>query len=210
VAFQDVVRELRELDVNELSLDNIGSWPVSVKFIAWVLVFVLVVLAGYFYNISDLRNELAQTEAKEAQLRKEFEDKAFKAANLEALRKQMAEMEVSFGALVKQLPSDTEVPGLIEDITNKGVESGLEIKGIKLEPELTKEFYVELPISIEVTGSYHDFGTFVSGIAGLPRIVTLHNFKIAPADAKNTRTGEASTGLLSMSISAKTYRYKGV
>jgi type IV pilus assembly protein PilO len=210
VAFQDVVRELRELDVNELSLDNIGSWPTSVKFIAWILVFVLVVVLGYFYNIADLRGELAQTEAKEFQLKKEFEDKAFKAANLEALRKQMAEMEVSFGALVKQLPSDTEVPGLIEDITNKGVESGLEIKGIKLEPEQAKEFYVELPISIEVTGSYHDFGTFVSGIAGLPRIVTLHNFKIAPVDARNTKAGEVSTGVLSMSISAKTYRYKGV
>jgi type IV pilus assembly protein PilO len=204
------VRELRELDVNELSLDNIGSWPVSVKFIAWVLVFVLVVILGYFYNIADLRDQLAQTKAKETELRKEFEDKAFKAANLEALRKQMAEMEVSFGALVKQLPSDTEVPGLIEDITNKGVESGLEIKGIKLEPEQTKEFYVELPISIEVTGSYHDFGTFVSGIAGLPRIVTLHNFKIAPVGANNARPGETQTGILSMSISAKTYRYKGV
>src|SRR5690606_36961694 len=133
-----------------------------------------------FYNIADLRNELATTEMKEATLKKEFEDKAFKAANLEALRKQMEEMQISFGALVKQLPTDTEVPGLIEDITNKGVESGLEIRKIELQPEQTKEFYVELPIKIEVSGSYHDFGTFVSGIAGLPRIVTLHNFKIEP------------------------------
>jgi type IV pilus assembly protein PilO len=204
VAFQDVLRELRELDVNELSLDNIGSWPLAVKVIAWVLVFLLVATLGYFYNISDLRDQLAQSESKEVQLKQEFEDKAFKAANLEALRKQMVEMEASFGALVSQLPSDTEVPGLLEDITNKGVESGLEIKSIKLEPEQQKEFYVELPISIEVTGSYHDFGTFVSGIAGLPRIVTLHNFKIAPVE--KDKTGE-SQGVLSMSISAKTYRY---
>ncbi len=103
--------------------------------------------------------------------------------------------------MVSQLPSDTEVPGLLEDVTNKGVESGLEIKSIKLQPEQQKEFYVELPINIEVTGSYHDFGTFVSGIAGLPRIVTLHDFKIG-SDPK-------TPGVLTMSISAKTYRYKG-
>lgn len=209
MAFQDVLRDLRELDVSELSVDNIGSWPLAVKVIAWVLVFLLVAVLGYFYNISDLREQLAQTESKEVELKKEFEEKAFKAANLEALRKQMVEMEASFGALVSQLPSDTEVPGLLEDITNKGVESGLEIKSIKLEPEQAREFYVELPISIEVTGSYHDFGTFVSGIAGLPRIVTLHNFKIAPAGQAAGKEKEASTGVLSMSISAKTYRYKG-
>ncbi len=208
MAFQDVMRELRELDASELSLDNLGSWPLSVKVIAWVLVFLVVIGVGYFYNIADLRNELATTEMKEATLKKEFEDKAFKAANLEALRKQMEEMQISFGALVKQLPTDTEVPGLIEDITNKGVESGLEIKKIALQPEQTKEFYVELPISIEVSGSYHDFGTFVSGIAGLPRIVTLHNFKIEPP-AKQ-QGSEVSTGVLSMSTSASTYRYKGV
>jgi type IV pilus assembly protein PilO len=113
----------------------------------------------------------------------------------------MKEMEESFGALVSQLPTDTEVPGLLEDITNKGVESGLEIKSIQLQAEQAKEFYIELPISIEVTGTYHDFGTFVSGIAALPRIVTLHDFKMT-ADPK-------TPGVLSMSIAAKTYRYKG-
>jgi type IV pilus assembly protein PilO len=201
VAFQDVVRDLRELDFNELSLDNIGSWPLAVKVMAWVLAFIVLVVFGYVYSISDLRDQLSQVEVKELDLKKEFETKAFKAANLEALRKQMTEMEESFGALVSQLPSDTEVPGLLEDVTNKGVESGLEIKSIKLQPEQQKEFYVELPINIEVTGSYHDFGTFVSGIAGLPRIVTLHDFKIG-SDPK-------TPGVLTMSISAKTYRYKG-
>lgn len=201
MAFQDAVRDLRELDFGELSLDNIGSWPLLVKVIAWVLVFIVLVVAGYAYNISDLREQLSQVESKEVDLKKEFEDKAFKAANLEALRKQMTEMEESFGALVSQLPSDTEVPGLLEDITNKGLESGLEIKSIKLQPEQAKEFYVELPINIEVTGTYHDFGTFVSGIAGLPRIVTLHDFKMS-SDPK-------TPGVLSMSIAAKTYRYKG-
>lgn len=201
MAFQDVVRDLRELDFSELSLDNIGSWPLAVKAMAWGLAFIVLIVFGYVYSISDLRDQLGQVEAKELGLKKEFEEKAFKAANLEALRKQMVEMEESFGALVSQLPSDTEVPGLLEDVTNKGVESGLEIKSIKLQPEQQKEFYVELPINIEVTGSYHDFGTFVSGIAGLPRIVTLHDFKIA-SDSK-------TPGVLTMSISAKTYRYKG-
>lgn len=201
MAFQDVLRELRELDFNELSVDNLGSWPLPVKVIAWALTFLVLTVAGYFYDISEMRDQLSQVEAKELGLKKEFEDKAFKAANLDALRKQMAEMEQSFGALVSQLPTDTEVPGLLEDITNKGVESGLEIKSIKLQPEQTKEFYVELPINIEVTGTYHDFGTFVSGIAALPRIVTLHDFKIG-SDPK-------TPGVLSMSIVAKTYRYKG-
>lgn len=201
MAFQDALRDLRELDFSELNVDNIGSWPLPVKIIAWILVFVVLAIAGYFYTISDMRDQLTQVEQKELDLKKEFEDKAFKAANLDALRKQMVEMEQSFGALVSQLPTDTEVPGLLEDITNKGVESGLEIKSIKLQPEQSKEFYVELPINIEVTGTYHDFGTFVSGIASLPRIVTLHDFKIS-SDPK-------TQGVLSMSISAKTYRYKG-
>lgn len=201
MALQDVLNELRELDFSELNADNIGSWPLPVKVMAWVLLFVAVVVGGYFYNISDMRDQLAQVEKKEVSLKKEFEDKAFKAANLEALRKQMVEMEQSFGALVSQLPTDTEVPGLLEDITNKGVESGLEIKSIKLQPEVSKEFYIELPINIEVSGNYHDFGTFVGGIAALPRIVTLHDFKIS-ADPK-------TQGVLLMTIAAKTYRYKG-
>ncbi len=198
-AINDMFQELRELDFSELDFQNIGSWPNAVKVIAWVLVFVAVLVIGYFYNIAGLREELARGEARELELKKEFETKAFKAANLDALRKQMAEMEQSFGALVSQLPSDTEVPGLLEDITNKGLDSGLDIKRIQLQPEQAREFYVELPISISVTGGYHDFGTFVSGIAGLPRIVTLHDFKIESA--------KQGSGL-TMNISAKTYRYK--
>lgn len=197
--FQDAMRDLRELDLSELSLENIGSWPLAVKVIAWLLALVLVLVLGYFYNIADLRETLARGESKEAELKREFETKAFKAANLDALRKQMAEMEESFGALVSQLPSDTEVPGLLEDITNKGLESSLGIQSIRLQKEVAREFYIELPIAISVTGGYHDFGTFVSGIAGLPRIVTLHDFKIEQTKA---------AGGLSMSISAKTYRYK--
>lgn len=197
MAIQDVLNELQDFDINDLDFENIGSWPVAVKVIVWVLVFVGVLAAGYFYIIADLQKELAKVEKQELDLKKQFESKAFKAANLDAYRAQMVEMEESFGSLVRQLPVDTEVPGLLEDITNKGIENGLDIANINLRPEVAKEFYIELPINIRVQGSYHDFGAFVSGIAGLPRIVTLHNFDIAKAGDN-----------LNMAITARTYRYK--
>ena len=153
--------------------------------------------AGYYYHIEDLQLQLAKVEAEEVRLKKDFEKKAFEAANLDAYRQQMVEMEESFGALVSQLPSDTEVPGLLEDITNKGLLNGLDISVIDLKSEQAKEFYVELPIAISAAGSYHDLGAFISGMAALPRIVTLHDFNI---------TGDAQN--LKMSITAKTYRYK--
>src|SRR5690606_35583466 len=124
------------------------------------------------------------------------------AANLEAYKEQMKEMEISFGALLRQLPSDTEVPGLLEDITRTGLGSGLEFQEIKLLPEVAQQFYIELPIQISVVGNYHDFATFVSGAASLPRIVTLHDFQIV----QNDRTSVAG-GKLKMDILAKTYRY---
>ena len=199
MAFQDVIEELKDFDVNDLDVENIGSWPSSIKVIVWVLVFIAVLVAGYFYVISGLQNDLATEQRTEQDLRSKFETKAYQAANLDAYRKQMVEMEESFGALVSQLPSDTEVPGLLEDITNRGLASGLDISTINLGKESSKEFYVELPIEIAVQGSYHDLGGFVSGIAGLPRIVTLHNFSISQ-DQKSTA--------LKMKITAKTYRYK--
>src|SRR5699024_7787474 len=145
----------------------------------WVLVLALVLVLGYQLAIADQRDGLAREQSREEQLRDEFAQKVMKAANLEALREQMADMEETFGALVSQLPSDTEVPGLLEDMTNLGIDSGLEIESITLQPERSREFYVELPIKILVRGDYHELGTFVSGIAGLPRIVTLHDFKIS-------------------------------
>ena len=198
MAIQDVIQELQDFDINDLDFDNIGSWPGPIKVIVWILTFVGVLAAGYFYVIQDLQTSLSTAQGKEITLKQEFERKAFQAANLDAYRKQMDEMEESFGALLSQLPSDTEVPGLLEDITNKGLESGLEIESIKLGNEAAQEFYIELPIEISVTGGYHDLGAFVSGIAGLPRIVTLHNFSIEKGDG----------GSLKMKISAKTYRYK--
>ena len=191
---------MREFDIGDLDFENVGSWPGPIKMLAWVGVLILVLVGGYYYHIKGLQDQLVKIEASEVKLRKEFEKKAFKAANLDAYREQMAEMEESFGALVSQLPSDTEVPGLLEDITNKGLLNGLNIASIDLQKEKAREFYVELPIAISASGSYHDLGAFISGMAGLPRIVTLHDFNI---QAKG-----ANSNSLKMNIVAKTYRYK--
>jgi len=200
MAFENTMRSLREFDVNDLDFDTVGSWPLPIKMFIWVVVLGGVLAFGYYYHIEDLQIQLEGERKKEVQLKKEFEKKAFQAANLEAYRQQMREMEESFGALVSQLPSDTEVPGLLEDITNKGLLNGLNIASIDLLPEQAREFYVELPISIVASGSYHDLGAFISGMAALPRIVTLHDFNIsAPGGNANQ---------LQMRIIAKTYRYR--
>ncbi len=200
MAFEDTLRSVREFDINDLDFDNVGSWPLAIKLFIWAVLMTGVLVAGYYYHIEGLQAQLTVVEAKEVELKKEFEKKAFQAANLDAYRRQMVEMEESFGALVSQLPSDTEVPGLLEDITNKGLLNGLEISSIDLQKEQAKEFYVELPIKIVATGSYHDLGAFISAMAGLPRIVTLHDFTISAQSAGSSQ--------LNMSIIAKTYRYK--
>jgi type IV pilus assembly protein PilO len=200
MAFEDTMRSLREFDMGDLDFDNVGSWPLPIKLLVWALLLIVVLVVGYYYHIEDMQLELASAEKKEETLRTDFEKKAFQAANLDAYRLQMEEMEESFGALVSQLPSDTEVPGLLEDITNKGLLNGLQIDTIDLQKEKAQEFYVELPIAITASGSYHDLGAFISGMAGLPRIVTLHDFEIT-TDKKNANK-------LDMKIIAKTYRYK--
>jgi len=199
MAFEDTMRSLREFDLGDLDFDNVGSWPVPVKVLIWLVLLIAVSVAGYYYHIEGLQLQLAQGEEQEITLKKDFEKKACEAANLEAYRQQMVDMEESFGALVSQLPSDTEVPGLLEDITNKGLLNGLAISSINLQKEQAQEFYVELPIAIVASGSYHDLGAFISGMAGLPRIVTLHDFQLA--------TNKENPNNLDMKILAKTYRY---
>ncbi len=191
---------LRSIDLSDLDMNNLGSWPAAVKVIAAALLMVLVLGGGYYFYLSDMLLNLDQEKAQEETLKQQFSSKAFQAANLEAYKAQMVEMEASFGALLRQLPSDTEVPGLLEDITRTGLGSGLEFEEIKLQPEVTQQFYIELPIQIKVVGGYHDLATFVSGVASLPRIVTLHDFEIKPESA-------GSSSKLRMSILAKTYRY---
>ena len=200
MSWVDRLRELNEIDLNDLDLENVGSWPAAARAIVSVMLFVLIVVLGYYYHIANLSDRLDASERKELELRREFERKVFEAQNLDAYKVQLKEMRDSFGALVSQLPSDTEVPGLLEDISSKGELNGLTIESIDLLDEVREEFYVELPIAIEATGSYHDLGAFISGMAGLPRIVTLHDFDIE-------MTADDSSNL-SMEITAKTYRYR--
>ena len=195
----DITSDLRNFDWNDLTdLDTIGVWPVAVKVLITLVVFGGVLAAGYFLHVQNLQAELQGVAASENQLRVEFEQKAFLAANLEEYRAQTVEMEESFNELLLQLPSQTEVPGLVDDVTSTGEGSGLQFDNIALQPEAVQEFYIELPIDIDVVGDYHDFGTFVSGVASLDRIVTLHDFSI--------RTRQDS--FLDMNIEARTYRYR--
>lgn len=200
MSWVDHMRELNEIDLNDLDLENVGSWPAAARAIVAAMLFVLIVVLGYYYHIANLSDRLEASERKELELRREFERKAFEAQNLDAYKLQLQEMRDSFGALVSQLPSDTEVPGLLEDISAKGELNGLTIESIDLQDEVSEEFYVELPIAIEASGSYHNLGAFISGMAGLPRIVTLHDFDIE-------MSGDDSSNL-SMEITAKTYRYR--
>lgn len=195
----DSVAELKAFDWNDLSdPETVGVWPGPVKLVLAILLFVACLGGGYWFHIKKLQADLAAVTAQETTLRNDLESKAVLAANLEAYRAQMIEMEESFGVLLGRLPGQTEVPGLLDDITFTGLGSGLELSNIQLESEIAQEFYIELPINISVVGSYHDFGAFVSGVASLSRIVTLHDFNISAG---------ANRGELTMRITAKTYRY---
>ncbi|WP_444940219.1 type 4a pilus biogenesis protein PilO [Microbulbifer sp. ZKSA004] len=200
MSLADTVRQLNDIDINDIDLTRIGVWPLSGRIAVLVFSAVVIIGAGYYFLIKDIYNKLDIAQNQEKELFVQFEAKQFEAANLDAYRDQLAEMEETFGTLLKQLPKDTEVPGLLDDIDEYGRGSGLTINKVDLEQERIGEFYVELPIRIEVQGGYHELGSFISGIAGMPRIVTLHDFEIA------TERGDG--GVLNMIINAKTYRYK--
>ena len=184
-------------DLNELDINNIASWPLPARIFVVAVVFVGVLGLGYWLDIKDQRINLEKVEAKETELRQTFEAKAKKAANLAAYEQQLEEMKESFGAMLRQLPNKTEVAELLVDISQTGLASGLEFELFKPQAEVPKEFYAELPISIRVKGGYHEFGNFISGVAALPRIVTVHDVNVAP-----NKDGE-----LTMDLLAKTYRY---
>jgi type IV pilus assembly protein PilO len=198
MAFQDTLDQLKNFDVGDLDVNDIGVWPSAVKGIILTILFVAVLAGGYFFYLTDKQDLLNGVRGEETTLKSEYESKSFQAANLQEYRDQQTEMEARFGTLLRQLPSDTEVPGLLEDITLAALNNGLKIESIDLQPERRAEFYVELPITITVNGDFHNLGSFVSGVANLSRIVTLHDFTIAP---------ESSPGDLKMLILAKTYRY---
>jgi len=181
-----------------LNGDNIGTAHIVIKSSIYLLILLAVLFLGYRFQLADELLKLDKTEVKELDLKKNFEAKAHKAANLDRYKQQLAEMEESYGALLRQLPSDTEVPGLLEDITHTGLGSGLDFKSIALGNELPSEFYTELPLTISINGGFHSFANFVSGVSALPRIVTLHDFTVIP---------KGSGGELDVNIKAKTYRY---
>ena len=184
-------------NLNELDFNAIGSWPVAIKAAVVGIICIAVLGAGYFLHVKNMLEDLDRTRGKESTLKTEFEKKQAKAANLDAYKQQMKDMEASFGTMLRQLPSKTEVDDLLVDISQTGLSSGIEFELFKPQSEKQIEFYAELPIQISMLGDYHQFGRFVSGIAALPRIVTLHNIKLK---------GEKD-GILKMDLTAKTYRY---
>ena len=184
-------------DLNDLDFSDIGGWPTPAKAVAILLVCALILGAGYYFDTSDQLLELERHERTERELKNTFKNKANKAANLDAYKQQMADMKQSFGAMLKQLPSKTEVAELLVDISQTGLASGLEFELFKPLGEQPLDFYAELPIQLRMNGDYHEFGNFVSGVAALPRIVTLHDFTISPG----------KEGGLVMQATAKTYRY---
>jgi type IV pilus assembly protein PilO len=188
--------ELRSLDVND-----IGRWPLVFRAVVIGIVFAVVVGFGIYWTIiEDRAPQLKRAQDEEQTLRVAFESKQKKAANYDAYKAQLAQMEQSFGTMLRQLPGETEIPSLIVDISQTGLAAGLQEKLFQPQPEVPKDFYAEKPILIHLAGSYHDIAKFVSGIAALPRIVTLHNINVTPDNAE-------SFDRLSIEVTAKTYRY---
>jgi type IV pilus assembly protein PilO len=192
----NLVEELRSLDVND-----VGRWPFAFRVAVIAIVFVAVVGVGiWFWIVKDMSPQLQRAEQEEQTLRVAFENKQRKAANYDAYKAQLAQMEQSFGTMLRQLPGETEIPSLIVDISQTGLAAGLEEKLFQPQPEVPKDFYAEKPILIHLAGSYHELAQFVSGVAALPRIVTLHDINISAGNPD--RFDE-----LSMQVTAKTYRY---
>ncbi len=192
----NIVEELQALDVND-----VGRWPASFRAAVICIVFLAVAGLGIWFTIiKDRRPQLQRAESEEQEYRLTFENKQLKAANYDAYKAQLAQIEQSFGTMLRQLPGETEIPSLIVDISQTGLAAGLQEKLFIPQAEIPRDFYAEKPISIRLTGSYHEIGNFVSGIAALPRIVTLHDITISPETA-----GEYDR--LSMEVTAQTYRY---
>jgi type IV pilus assembly protein PilO len=195
----NIVEELQSLDIND-----VGRWPVAFRGAVIAVVFVGVVAFGVWFTIvEDKRPQLQRAEDDEVQLRLTFENKQHKAANYDKYKAQLEQMEQSFGTMLRQLPGETEIPSLIVDISQTGLAAGLQEKLFVPQSEIPKDFYAEKPINIRLSGSYHEMGTFVSGIAALPRIVTLHNITIVPEAGQPDGTYD----VLSLEVTAQTYRY---
>jgi type IV pilus assembly protein PilO len=192
----NVVDELKNLDVND-----VGRWPLLFRASVIFVVFLAVVGAGVWFTIiKDRLPDLQRAQDDESTLRVTFENKQRKAANYDAYKAQLSQIEQSFGTMLRQLPGETEIPSLIVDVSQTGLASGLQEKLFQPQPEIPRDFYAEKPIKIRLSGGYHEIANFVSGVAALPRIVTLHDINITPE-------GQDSFDQLSLEVTAQTYRY---
>ncbi|MBK6727395.1 MAG: type 4a pilus biogenesis protein PilO [Xanthomonadales bacterium] len=202
-------------DINNLDAKNYGSWPLPIKFLAAFLLFAVVVAAGIFMKIKPANDELEVLRAKELELVSVFTEKQGKVVNLEEYKKQLEEMRELLRQMIRQLPSKTEMPDLLIDVSQTALSSGIDNELFEPGPEVAKEFYAEKPITLRMKGTYHQFGAFVSGVASLPRVVilTMHDVSLTPVDKAATAPGgkagaaSSSSGSLVLEGTVKTYRY---
>ena len=199
--FQRFMQQWNTLDAN-----NYGGWPISVKITVWIFILVLIGFLGYMFVIKSKLDDISNARAQEENLLNEFKAKDSKLRNLQQYQKQLHDMEESFNQQLEQLPKETEIPGLVEDLNVTGVNAGLKFKNIRLEPEIKQEFFIEQPIAMEAQGDFHSFGSFVSNIAVLPRIVTLHDISLTAGPNTEKKTDIPQ---ITYTLRAKTYRYVG-
>lgn len=211
INMQEILDGFKKFDYNNPDFENMGSWPFGVQIVTCLLLSGLIIAGGWYFLIRGDYAILASEQRIEERTKDEFRNKAFQVANIDAFKVQLEDMRNTFGALLEQLPNETEISGLLEDISFTGLQSGLEFESLELQKDVASEFYIETPIQIQVLGGYHELGTFVSGISALPRIVTLHDFKIRQVSSSRGSSSEEAGGNtrapLAMEIVAKTYRY---
>jgi type IV pilus assembly protein PilO len=200
----DAIKNFNINDLKSLDPKNMGSWPLPLRILVLIGIFGAVLLAGYYFLIAEQINDRSKLVDTENTLKSQFESKALQAANLDTYKQQLEDMQKSFGTMLKQLPGKTELPSILQDISQAAQVDGLKQDLFRPGTEATKDFYAEKPIDLEVNGGYHEFGKFVSDVAALPRIVTLHNIVIKPASGGGSGTGSDA---LTMTVTAKTYRY---
>ncbi len=209
---------MKSINLTEINLDNIGSWPTWIKALAIGSLMIVILCLGYYFDWQHQLKEVKEAKQQHTALRHQFEVKQQQAANLAVYREQLKEMKIVFGKMLRQLPGKAEVPGLLEDISKVGVANGLAFKRIKPLPEKKYDFYAELPIEISVEGSYHQIAMFVSALAKLDRIVTLGDFTIRHTKPDKTQAKDAKGNTiqqirnrrqdyLEMNMTATTYRY---
>ena len=197
-------------DLRNLDRNNVGGWPKSIKTFFASLIFVLILLGGWWFKVRDQQSDLESEQRKEESLKKEFATKQAKVVNLPAYRKQLEDMKEMLRTMLRQLPSKTEMPDLLVDISQTALAAGIVVDLFQPGAEVVKEFYAEKPIQLKMLGTYHQFGTFISGVASLPRVVilTMHDVSLRPVAAGGgTGPGLASGGALSLEGTVKTYRY---